>query len=88
MGEDWRKEKGVSIRELKDLDLFDVSPVTFPAYEATTVGVRGAGDLADVRTSLEEWEQKEASRMVTEVVAKNRARALKIITGLAEIENP
>lgn len=31
---------GSLLRELVDLDLFDVSPVTFPAYSATSVGAR------------------------------------------------
>lgn len=30
------------LREIEDADLFDVSPVTYPAYEATTVGLRSA----------------------------------------------
>jgi HK97 family phage prohead protease len=29
-------------REIEDLDLYDVGPVTFPAYTATSVGVRDA----------------------------------------------
>lgn len=31
-------------RELLNLDLFDVSPVTYPAYEQTDVGLRKAGE--------------------------------------------
>lgn len=36
---------GYSLRELIDVELFDVSPVAFPAYAGTTVGVRAADDL-------------------------------------------
>jgi HK97 family phage prohead protease len=32
------------IINVTDLDLFDVGPVVFPAYESTTSGVRGKGD--------------------------------------------
>lgn len=40
-GQDWAKnEDGVNIRTLKRLRLFDVSPVTFPAYPQTDVAVR------------------------------------------------
>lgn len=35
-GETWRSEGDQYIRELTDLDLYDVGPVTFPAYTATT----------------------------------------------------
>lgn len=40
-GQDWAKDdEGRNIRTLKKLRLFDVSPVTFPAYPATDVAVR------------------------------------------------
>lgn len=41
----YREEGKVYVVERQDVDLFDVSPVTFPAYTATEVGVRA--DLAD-----------------------------------------
>ena len=42
--ESWTERKDMlPLRELEDLDLFDVSPVTYPAYEATSVGMRSAG---------------------------------------------
>jgi uncharacterized protein len=43
-GQKWNEttKDGVTtyLRELLDVDLFDVSPVTYPAYASTTVGVR------------------------------------------------
>jgi HK97 family phage prohead protease len=36
----WRKDGNILVRELNDVDLFDVSPVTFPAYNSTSVHVR------------------------------------------------
>ena len=39
-GDEWRlDDRGRTIRTLTDADLFDVSPVTFPAYSDTTVAV-------------------------------------------------
>lgn len=35
--ERWIKEDGMNVRELTDVDLFDVSVVTYPAYPATEV---------------------------------------------------
>lgn len=60
---DWTEEKQADgktiwIRSLKELRLFDVSPVTFPAYTAATVGLRCAAGTADealVRSSLQAW---------------------------------
>lgn len=40
----WGTEDGIDIRELHKVKLIDVSPVTFPAYPQTDVGVRSAMD--------------------------------------------
>lgn len=39
-GDDWRSEPSGVIRELRDVDIDDVSVVTYPAYPDTTVAVR------------------------------------------------
>lgn len=36
----WEMRDGVALRTLVDVDLYDVSPVTFPAYPATEIGLR------------------------------------------------
>ena len=38
--DEWSSKDGIDTRELKKVRLFDVSPVTFPAYTATDVGAR------------------------------------------------
>lgn len=38
----WNIEYGMPTRTLQEVQLYDVSPVTFPAYEDTDCGVRGA----------------------------------------------
>lgn len=38
--DEWRTESNADIRELMEVKLYDVSPVTFPAYTQTDVGVR------------------------------------------------
>jgi HK97 family phage prohead protease len=38
--EKWSSGDGIDTRELTEVKLFDVSPVTFPAYTETDVGVR------------------------------------------------
>jgi len=43
--EEWDETGDVPLRTLLEVDLIDVSPVTFPAYADTSVGVR----------SLQEW---------------------------------
>lgn len=38
--DEWNTENGIDTRELVEVKLFDVSPVTFPAYAQTDVGIR------------------------------------------------
>ncbi len=38
--EDWAQENGENVRTIYEARLYDVSPVTFPAYIQTTVGTR------------------------------------------------
>ncbi len=40
----WREKDGVTIREVRSVQLFDLGPVTFPAYTSSTAGMRSAGD--------------------------------------------
>lgn len=60
----WDVSDGLDIRELHKVKLYDVSPVTFPAYEQTDIGVRSADaihkrHLEDARKSKEN-ERKQA----------------------------
>lgn len=70
-GEEWDEdENGVLIRTItKFSDLFDQSPVTYPAYEAATSGVRTV-DLADEeRDDAPESDDVEAEASTTDVPA-------------------
>lgn len=52
--EEWDETGDIPVRTIRELDLFELGPVVFPAYEATSVGVRSL--LADLdptqRTAL------------------------------------
>lgn len=54
--DNWKREGGMEIRELRKVQLFDVGPVSFPAYEGASSGVRSAEDAADAKRSREEWQ--------------------------------
>lgn len=41
--DNWRKVDGADYREILDVDLFDVSPVTFPAFAGTSAHIRAVG---------------------------------------------
>ena len=46
--DDWRTKDEESIRELKEVHLIEVSPVTFPAYPATDVALRSLKAWIDI----------------------------------------
>lgn len=55
----WREEKDdkgnyTFYREIEDVDLYDVGPVTFPAYEQTSVSARSLSDFipAEIRSHI------------------------------------
>lgn len=52
-GEDhWiRNDDGSEVREVREVKLFDVGPVTFPAYTSTTTSARSARDTYFARDS-------------------------------------
>lgn len=47
--DDWRHEDGEVLRELVEVQLFDVSPVTFPAYPQTDISAREARAFFEAR---------------------------------------
>lgn len=65
------------IREIHRAKLFDVGPVTFPAYKSTTAGVRNAGDLDEARRAYEEWRKEQGPPLAARLAAI-RARAVEV----------
>lgn len=67
----WKEEvkegRSYDVRIIEDLELVDTGPVTFPAYESSTAGVRSAEGREDVRGEWEAWRterrQAEAERI-------------------------
>ena len=57
-GQRFEKAKDYDVRNILDVDLFDVGPVTYPAYEGTTTGLR-SGDCEDDFEAVNDW-RKEA----------------------------
>jgi HK97 family phage prohead protease len=64
-GANYRKEGKQYIRELTSVQLFDIGPVTFPAYKSSTTGARMVEDPAQVRKELEAWEAAELEKQLT-----------------------
>lgn len=53
-GERWLLEKSPAVRELLDIDLYDVAPVDGPAYEASSVSARSA-IFAEARRNVDAY---------------------------------
>ena len=68
-----RKENGIRIREIRGVELFDVGPVTFPAYESTSTGLRARGQMDDAKAFFERMEADERRRRAA-VVAGAKIR--------------
>jgi HK97 family phage prohead protease len=49
--EEWDETGALPVRTLLELELLDVSPVTYPAYEDTEVGVRAQQIVIEARTA-------------------------------------
>lgn len=73
--DEWRYEDGYDVRELRKVKLFDVSPVTFPAYTATDVGIRAMESYQEYRAQ-QEAKQQNADKKVAEAKSKQDLQAL------------
>lgn len=74
------EEKGRSIREIHECELFDVGPVTFPAYEGSTSGIRAirsADGMEEVKRSFEAWKASQVKRLGADA-ARARARLMEM----------
>lgn len=52
----WRKQDGEWIRTLEEVELFDVSPVTYPAYTNTDVALRSMQSAQAAEVPDESWQ--------------------------------
>lgn len=67
-GEQYRRENGNYIRELTDLKLYDVGPVSFPAYTGTEAGIRAEGEPEPaVRSRVESLRAADRDRDLVDV---------------------
>jgi hypothetical protein len=86
-GDEWDEtevKKGkLPLRTIVDVDLFDVSPVTYPAYSGTEVGLRSAESVFnDHLQSLEGQEPEGDDDAEREGQELDRARAIVEVTKL------
>ena len=56
---EWIEDKGVDIRMVQSVRLFDVGPVTYPAYDASTAAARNADGAASLSEDRNAWKARE-----------------------------
>lgn len=84
--ERWIKEGGINVRELIDVDLFDISIVTYPAYPATEVLVRSMPQMVRELSGIFVQEEKGL-----EISAEDRTiidNAIIRLQNLRKVETP
>jgi len=54
------KDSGLTVRNLVNLNLHDVGPVSFPAYAATSTALRSEENVEEAQAALSVFEAKEA----------------------------
>lgn len=69
MEESW-DEDGTYRTRLTDVDLYEVSPCTFPAYTSTSISARAREDLAKARAKLEEAQKEKRNQWRAGMLAR------------------
>jgi len=82
-GQRWYDEEDEEIREITNVTLFDVGPVTFPAYTATDAGYRDHPHFAEARAAWQEWQNTLQAARRSAKARNNRARAVEVETQIA-----
>ena len=79
----WSEEKTpeglmLEVRSILAVELFDVGPVTFPAYEASTTGLRSSGEVDEARASYARWQESKRSAGPCRESIMARARVVEL----------
>lgn len=85
LDESWEKKDGIIIRTLSKIQLFDVSPVTYPAYPTTSVDMRSLwpeGRPDQIEIAIEEIRKQAAGNLPPMVDVEYLRRRVR----LAEVE--
>ncbi len=58
-GSQVRKDGTITVREISGVDLFDAGPVTYPAYSASSTGLRAIDGMDDARAEIEAFHKQQ-----------------------------
>lgn len=75
--EEWdESNEDMSIRTVLEAELYEVSPVTMPAYPQSSVGIRSAEDIYESRPQVEA--RKQAAAETARILAEHELRLKKL----------
>jgi uncharacterized protein len=63
-GQKFSEEATGRVRSLESVKLYDVGPVTTPAYAATSTGLRAVGETKEAEAAFAEWQSKREAEAV------------------------
>ncbi len=69
--------RGADIREILSVDLVDVSPVTNPAYKATSTAIRSDADTVECRSAYESWKDEVSQHLAAVKSTEQRLAAIR-----------
>ena len=75
---EWDESEDQDIRTIKSVRLFDVGPVTYPAYESTTAALRSDGHDDDAKTERDAWKACISSEKRAARNRQQRARMVEL----------
>lgn len=75
----WVKEDDLWIRQIQDVDVFDVGPVTFPAYEGTSAG--RSAEYESLRTERDQYLRERANQAAAHDEVAVRMRVVEVCGG-------
>jgi len=79
VAEKWEDRDGTEVRTILEADLFDVSPVTFPAYEGTSISARSSREVVERRRAEREREQQRQEQVnLSAIQAEQQRMAMRL----------
>ncbi len=72
------EDESMLVRQIEQVGLIDVGPVTRPAYEATSTGLRAVGDLEEARAAVEAYRDEVRAVQARANVMAKRARVVEL----------
>jgi HK97 family phage prohead protease len=84
VSDEWQQDQEPVVRTLLDIDLREISPVTWPAYRQTSVAVRSAEEAGVTLPPSEEDKTQTESKAPDHDLLERKLRLLTVDTGLDE----